>query len=160
MDDYTEEMQIIDITIDDVLQATNGDMVKALPILRDKLPAEAYAKFKENFRHQPRHRDAARVLRRLRNAFNQLRGSGYLARGGRWICCPSCGHAAMSEQSTNGKWLFWHDQSHDNLIEDAQVRLNWSGDGAEICAALRATGLTVDWNGTEENSIGVSLRLN
>lgn len=154
-----EREQEINQTIDDVMNNTN-DIGQALLILRDKLPPEAFAEFKANWRHQPRHRDAAKVLRRLHNAFNQLRRSGYLARGGNWICCSTCGHHELGKQSTNGKWVFWHAQSHDNLIEDAQVHLQWSGDGEEICTALRETGLSVEWNGTEQRAIGVSLRLN
>jgi hypothetical protein len=155
---YTEEMREIDQTINEVLQ-TAEDIGQALLILRDKLPAEAFASFKESFRHQPRHRDAARLLRRLRSAFKQLRSRGYLARSGRWICCTNCGHAELAKQSTNGKWVFWHDQSHDNLNEHARVYLAWNGDGDEICAALRETGLTVEWNGKEQMAIGVRLML-
>lgn len=62
------EMRETDETIDAVLQSTKGDIGQALLILRDKLSEEDFAKFKASFRHQPRHRDAARLLRRLHKA--------------------------------------------------------------------------------------------
>ena len=168
MDKQVQDQMEIDDLIDTTLQQT-GDIGKALLILRDKLSAEDFASFKASIHYRHRHidgrsfavhRDAVRLLRRLRGAFNQLRRNGYLTRSGGWICCSSCGHAELAKQSTNGKWVFWHAQSHSNLIEDAEVYLAWSGDGDEICAALRETGLTVDWNGTRQRAIGVSLRLN
>jgi hypothetical protein len=155
--EYTDDMRELDDTINDVLAKTQ-DIGKALLILRDKLSPDDFANFQASLRHPPAHRDAAKVMWRLRSAFKQLRAQGYITRWGRWICCPSCGHAAMGRLSVD-KYVFWHDQSHDNLIQDAGVWLNWSGDGAEIVAACEAAGLKVEWEGTEQKSIGVRMPL-
>jgi hypothetical protein len=147
----------IDELINDVLSET-GDLGKALLILRDKLSPQDFADFKESLRHRPAHRDAPKLMWRLRSAFKQLRVQSYATRHGNRICCPSCGHGEMRKQGT-AKYVFWHAQSHDNLIADADVWLNWSGSGNEIVAACEAAGLLVEWEGTRDRSIHVSMPL-
>jgi hypothetical protein len=105
--------------------------------------------------HVSKHPNAKPLRACLRQAFKNLRRKGYFAKGGRWICCSTCGHHEAGLHAD--RWVFWHDQDHDDLLETGKVYLAWNGDGNEIKAACEAVGLEVKWNGTEEERIRVSL---
>ena len=66
----------------------------------------------------------------LRAAFQDLRRRGYFARMN-WLCCQTCGWAAIPPERTN-KAVFYHRQDAASLEEAGGTYVAWSGDGAEI----------------------------
>lgn len=91
---------------------------------------------------------------KLRSAFEYLRGSGYFAEEN-WTCCQSCGLAELPEGTT--KFVFYHQQDADGLIERDGLYLAWGGDAEEIMHALICHRLRVSWDGSPGSRIWVSL---
>lgn len=91
----------------------------------------------------------------LNAAFRALRKKGYFARQDFW-CCQNCGWAAMTDEQAQ-KAVFYHRQDTQRLREDGTCYLAWSGDGNEIVQTLRDNGITVDWDGTDDTRIKITL---
>lgn len=87
----------------------------------------------------------------LTRAFQGLRDLGYFARQN-FKCCQGCGWAAAPKDRRD-KAVFYHAQDNEDRIEGKPVFLSWSGDGNEIVTALRAHGLTVEWDGDPNTRI-------
>ena len=100
------------------------------------------------------HADARAVRARLTQAFRALRKSGYVCRQN-FMCCMGCANAAMPEGTT--KCVFYHRQDADSLRKRGSVYLAWTGDGPEIFRAMEAAGLRVDWNGSDDERMKVSM---
>lgn len=108
---------------------------------------------------------------RLDSAFEELNGSGILARH-HWWCCGTCGAAAMPDEFEylDGKWegrpiigyCFYHVQDSEGAAEGYGLCLNYGTlekcrDDAEyeaksvavareVVRVLEAHGLSVNWN--------------
>lgn len=91
----------------------------------------------------------------IKLAYRQLRQRGYYCRSNFW-CCSTCALAAIPE-GRGDKYVFYHAQDAADLHRERACHLAWGGDGHEIVAALRAAGLTVEWDGAPEHRIYVSL---
>lgn len=94
--------------------------------------------------------EAVRV--RLSEAFRVLRAKGYFAKKN-WKCCQSCGCAAMPQGTE--KYVFYHAQDRQNLMDGEKFYLAWGGDSREIVAALREAGLLVEHDGSNSTRIAV-----
>ncbi len=90
----------------------------------------------------------------IRTAFKSLRGRGYFCRMN-FTCCMTCAWYEVPE-GREGKVVFYHRQDAQHLAEDGCCMLGWSGDGQEICDALREAGLKVEWNGSADTRIQVA----
>ena len=84
------------------------------------------------------------VTAQLKNAFNRLRRRGYFARQN-FSCCQSCGCASIPEKHES-KYVFYHQQDDEALLQRGECYLSWAGDGDEIVKILREAGLTVEWD--------------
>lgn len=91
----------------------------------------------------------------IKAAYRQLRQRGYYCRSNFW-CCSTCALAAIPVGRGN-KFVFYHAQDAADLRRERGCHLAWAGDGNEIATALRAAGLTVEWDGTPEHRIYISL---
>lgn len=88
-------------------------------------------------------------------AFRNLRKDKYFARQ-KWMCCQTCGCAALPEGCEN--YVFYHAQDADQLAEKDQTYLAWGGDGALIKQRCEEAGLHVVWDGSDETRLLVSER--
>ena len=105
-------------------------------------------------RYRRPHEDYEEMKRRLQNAFKRLRKLGYVARSNFW-CCSSCAWSDLTEAQASHA-VFYNKQAGENFKNNGQVHLQWSGDGKLITSVLREEGLTLDWDGTLQNSITVT----
>lgn len=105
--------------------------------------------------------DKRAIRQKLLLAFSKLRKNGYEAQDN-FMCCQSCGAAAMNLKGKKGG-VFWHAQDDDALRENGYVYIAFltkNGKRAEavgkaLVDALRAEGLSVEWNGTEWERVKV-----
>lgn len=115
---------------------------------------------------------------KLRTAFAILRKNGYIARMN-FLCCQSCAGYALSEKAhelaERGKEIkgvvFYHKQDEENLQrsgecflafgdithDDKKYGLSTKQVGKIASIILEEVGLQVDWDGTENTRIKVSL---
>jgi hypothetical protein len=103
------------------------------------------------------HSNAKRVRAAVHAAFMELRAKGYFT-AENFLCCQSCGRRAAEEQNAD-RFVFYHGQDHDDLLETGEVRIAWNGDGEEIRHACIRAGLRVDWNGSEATRHRLSMEL-
>jgi len=89
----------------------------------------------------------------IKTAFKALRRKGYFCRSN-FTCCQSCGFAAVPE-GRGDKVVFYHRQDVDDIEHEGGCFLAWAGNGHEIVAAMKATGLDVEWDGSEQKRIWV-----
>ena len=66
-------------------------------------------------------------------------------------CCSSCALAEFPEGTVN--FCYYHQQNSHG--DGDGMHLGWGGDAATIVSALRANGLTVEWDGTDAKKIFV-----
>jgi len=106
---------------------------------------------------------------RLDQAFAELEAEGIVARQN-FSCCQNCGHSeiggviAQAEGPVDG-YTFYHCQDTEGAVEGGFLYLAYGatrdGDeavvavGRRIVAALERAGLTVEWNGSRSQRIGV-----
>lgn len=111
---------------------------------------------------------------RLDSAFRALDSAGIIARQD-YSCCQNCGHGEIWEevQATLAKgrsvrgYTFYHQQDTESAVEGCGLNLAYGAAepgedallqvGDEIVAALRATGLAVQWNRDVKKRILVSI---
>ena len=110
--------------------------------------------------NRPPHEDYEEVKSRIKLAFKHLRKLGYTCRMDFW-CCSSCAwydlkHSERVRPIDTSKIVFYNKQGSNHLKFDGKVYLQWDGNGNTIVAALRAQGLTVDWDGTQDQAIEVT----
>lgn len=91
---------------------------------------------------------------KLNRFFKALRKAGYFAKQD-FLCCQSCGWAAMDDKEAE-KAVFYHHQDTPDIKAHKSIMLCWSGDGIEIVTLAKAAGLAVKWDGTKETRIEVS----
>lgn len=92
---------------------------------------------------------------RIDRTFEKLTAIGYICKTN-WKCCQTCGCAALPENTE--KYVFYHMQDSENFASSGEGYLAWGGDGAEICAALRAENLTVEWDGSNNTRIKIDVK--
>lgn len=97
-----------------------------------------------------------RTKSNLTKAFRALRKKGYFAKQN-FMCCQSCGCAAIPEENEK-KYVFYHSQDNDDLRQYGYCYLAWSGDGKEIVETLEAEGIKVDWKGSNEKRIKITVK--
>jgi hypothetical protein len=106
------------------------------------------------------HADSGRVKERLTKAFKTLRSTGMFARQNFW-CCQGCATYAISKKhGEKVNYVFYHNQDNTSLLETGETYLTFGSSvkqGKLICAALRAEGLSVKWDGTIDKRIHVSM---
>ncbi|MEU8389672.1 hypothetical protein [Micromonospora sp. NPDC048842] len=105
---------------------------------------------------------------RLTAAFRTLSATGLVAREN-FACCQNCGVAEIGDEVPRGRtargYAFYHQQDAERGVDGSGVYLTWGlfgqpatvDVGEEIAVALRAEGLTVDWDGHTGTRIRVSL---
>lgn len=90
---------------------------------------------------------------KLNVAFRNLRKAGYFAKQNFW-CCQSCGCSAVPDSHEN-KYVFYHRQDNDCLVDSGGCYMAWDGDGEEISRIFREAGLQVKWDGSGATRIEV-----
>jgi hypothetical protein len=90
----------------------------------------------------------------LDQAFERLRADGYFAEPD-WTCCRSCGVYELPPGTED--YVFFNLQDAEHLRERGDVYLNHGGDGEHIVRRLREAGLRVDWDGSDDTAIHVSM---
>ncbi|XVS64614.1 DUF6891 domain-containing protein [Actinosynnema sp. CA-299493] len=111
---------------------------------------------------------------RLFAAFDALDRGGIVARAD-FTCCQTCGHAEIGDEAGEGArgYVFFHRQDTESAVAGGGVWLAYGsfGDpaglepvdhaaadeavGREVVAALTASGLPVEWNGSARTRIQV-----
>ena len=91
---------------------------------------------------------------KLTTAFRRLRKLGYFAKQN-WKCCQGCGCAAIPKDRSE-KYVFYHSQDKEQLVEYGACYLSWDGDANEIVNVLELAGLIVEWEGTDNTRILVT----
>ncbi|GHF46460.1 hypothetical protein GCM10010218_29670 [Streptomyces mashuensis] len=104
---------------------------------------------------------------RVHRAFTALESTGVTAREN-FTCCSTCGHAEIAESGAPDArgFVFFHHQSTDAVAAGHGLTLHYGGFddspetttavGHEVVAALRAEGLTVEWDGDARKAITVA----
>jgi hypothetical protein len=103
---------------------------------------------------------------RLTDAFRALDAAGVVARED-FSCCQNCGTGEIGAEvlDTARGYVFYHRQDADRAAEGGGVWLAFGlfdapptvEIGAEVAAALRAEGLTVNWDGSAGQRIHVPM---
>ncbi|MEU9824011.1 DUF6891 domain-containing protein [Micromonospora chersina] len=106
---------------------------------------------------------------RLTAAFRALDAAGIVARES-FTCCQNCGAEEIGAEARRGLkprgYTFYHRQDAERGVEGSGLWLAYGSFegasaaeiGAEVAAALRAAGLTVNWDGEVGRRIHVPLR--
>lgn len=101
----------------------------------------------------------------IKAAYRVLRKQGFYCRSNFW-CCQGCACSAISirseergEDPEKQKYVFYHQQDNENLLEQGNCYMAWGGptDGEEIKKAFEKAGLRVEWDGTRSSRFKVSL---
>ena len=96
----------------------------------------------------------------IQKAFRELRKAGFFAKSNH-TCCQTCGVAEVPENKEQA-YVFYHQQSAKDLRNTNECRLSF-GSSAEhgqiIVRFLEEAGLNVDWNGSIQQTIGVTARM-
>lgn len=96
-------------------------------------------------------------------AFRALKQEKGFARArSNFSCCSSCALAELHGEGLreSDKVVFYHRQDADFLRRTGEVYLRFSGPagtGEEIVEAMAARGLVVEWNGSSNTAILVTL---
>ena len=105
---------------------------------------------------------------RLSNAFRNLDASGIVARED-FTCCQNCGTTEIGGEVVDVEacrgYVFYHGQDADRAVAGGGIWLSYGlferettpEIGEEVCAALRAEGFEVDWDGSPDKRIRVPL---
>ena len=111
---------------------------------------------------------------RLDAAFADLESAGVLVRQD-FTCCQPCGHAEIADEVesaiADGRpvrgYAFFHHQDTEAVVEGHGLHLAFGARGngeenavaiaREVAAALRAQGLQVDWDGTYQRRLSVTI---
>lgn len=93
----------------------------------------------------------------LKNAFYELEQLGYFARINFW-CCNTCALADIPDDVE--KFVFTHQQSHEDFLEKSEAYLNWAGNPQEIIQVLEKHGFETEHDGSENKKIFISLKQN
>lgn len=107
---------------------------------------------------KPNHPNAYEIQKRIKVAFQALHEDGYFTAMKFW-CCQSCGRSQIPEEYAS-KFVFYHEQDHEGLMEHGECHLAWEGDGLEICRRLTEAKLGVNWDHSPSTRIAISLPTN
>lgn len=91
----------------------------------------------------------------LNVAFAELRKKGWFARQN-FACCQSCGWSGVPEDRTE-KAVFYHRQDMERMKETGELFLAHSGPAREIVDVLEKHGFEVEWDGSENTRISLSV---
>ncbi|XVU29760.1 DUF6891 domain-containing protein [Actinoplanes sp. CA-054009] len=106
---------------------------------------------------------------RLTSAFRALDRARIVARE-EFTCCRTCGVSEIGDEVADGEtargFVFYHDQDAERAAAGGSLWLAFGSFGtvpaeqvgAEVAAALRAEGLSVDWDGSAGQRLHVRLR--
>ncbi|NUT48379.1 MAG: hypothetical protein HOV94_13870 [Saccharothrix sp.] len=112
---------------------------------------------------------ASTEVDRLFGVFDALDRDGIVARAD-FTCCQTCGHAEIGDEAGEGArgYVFFHRQDTESAVEGGGVWLAYGAFGEhadhaaadeavarEVVAALAASGLPVEWNGSARTRIKV-----
>ena len=94
--------------------------------------------------------------------FRELRKEGFIARQN-YMCCQSCGWSAIASdygvEDDNKNVVFFHGQDNDSFDKKGTlqetIHLAWQGDGNKIKDVAEKFGYVVEWDGTENQRIGI-----
>ncbi|MDL5201167.1 hypothetical protein [Streptomyces sp. ALI-76-A] len=103
---------------------------------------------------------------RLTRAFEALDAAGITARE-HFACCRRCGMAEIGAEGEGARgFVFFHQQSTESVAEGQGLALHYGGfdgtDGTttsvghEVVAALRAAGLSAQWDGRPDTALSVT----
>jgi hypothetical protein len=113
---------------------------------------------------------------RLDAAFEELNRRGVVARHD-WWCCQNCGHGAMADEvelqpervpgvPVRG-YAFYHNQDTEAAVDGGGLFIAYGAEapgdesllaiGHELVEVLKRHGLRVDWSGSTDKRIRVSL---
>ncbi|MFC1443165.1 hypothetical protein ABUW04_33505 [Streptacidiphilus sp. N1-10] len=104
---------------------------------------------------------------RISRAFTALEAAGITAREN-FTCCRNCGHAEIAAEAAPGArgFVYFHSECTDAAVSGHGLVLLYGGfDGSaeaatvigrEVVAAVAATGLPVEWDGSPERAITVT----
>ena len=95
------------------------------------------------------------MYKNLSKAFEDLEKKGYFAKLNFW-CCQSCAWAAITDKEAE-KAVFYHQQDAEDLRDTGSCHLAWSGNGQEIVDVLTENGMDVEWSGSENSRIKITL---
>jgi len=106
---------------------------------------------------------------RLNRAFATLDASGIVARQN-FSCCQNCGHGEIRDERPDDApshgYTFFHVQDTEAAVDGGGLYLAYgsfepdsdaAGVGRRVSEALRAEGLSVEWNGSTNTRILVKL---
>ena len=96
--------------------------------------------------------DAMRNI--LHSLFRDLDRRGYFTAFD-WEDCMSCGWSAIPEANAS-KAVFFHEQDAEEL-RNARVMLAWVGDSELISRLAREHGFNVEWSGSSDQRIQLSI---
>lgn len=164
---FRDEAEIIESTVEVLADDFDEELLRPLAVERTKHYLAEQVRIERNW-------PAVTDCDRLDRAFAALEQRGIVCRQN-FTCCGTCGHAEIGDEMESVRedgtlvrgYAFYHMQDTERAVEGAGVYLAYGATeegtpaavriGHEICDALRAEGLEVDWDGTLERRIGVSL---
>lgn len=99
----------------------------------------------------------AEARARLKVAFEILNRKGIKTEAN-FMCCQSCGSAAMVLTKEDRGGVFWHDQDDEHFHEHGELRFAFfteDGEGAlqigkDLVEALTTVGFDVEWSGSSD----------
>lgn len=99
----------------------------------------------------------------LDDCFKELRVGGWTAEKD-WTCCGTCGNHEMKIYFPGKPYVFYSQQSAEDLNNTGKVCLKWSDNGKgfkrgkELYETLRAYNLKPLWNGEADRAMQISVR--
>jgi hypothetical protein len=165
-----EGFESADEIVDGVCEAADDEYprLQARPIVT-RLVAAALAAARESERSWPAVTDCDRLDR----AFARLESGRILARQ-HFTCCQTCGHSEMADELATARqrgpvigYTFFHVQDTESAAEGGGLYLAYGSAGQgedeapdaglavarQVVEALRAEGLTPEWNGQQSQRI-------
>jgi hypothetical protein len=98
----------------------------------------------------------------LDGIFSRIEETHGIAMRSNFLCCQSCGHAALEQDHL--QYGFYHVQDMEHAAKDGKLYLAFSTEDEDdvqtaetIVEALREEGCTVEWNGTSGKRIVVDV---
>ena len=99
----------------------------------------------------------------LDDCFKELRVGGWTAEKD-WTCCGTCGHHEMKIYFPGKPYVFYSQQSAEDLNNTGKVCLKWSDNGKgfkrgkELYETLKAYNLKPIWNGEADRAMEITVR--
>ena len=99
----------------------------------------------------------------LDDCFKELRVGGWTAEKD-WTCCGTCGNHEMKIYFPGKPYVFYSQQSAEDLNNTGKVCLKWSDNGKgfkrgkELYETLKAYNLKPIWNGEADRAMEITVR--